>query len=216
MAPQSELQHRLTRRRFLELSGTGIGTAALATLFGDDLLAQSPPDAIGGLSGLPHFAPRARRVIYLFQGGAPSQHDLWEHKPQIADLRADRPARLGPLGRRPVRRLVLLDRPLFERQRLLPGQELAVAVPFGPLERRQGPEVPHAVQVGRTPQRPRRFTGLGVADGGRQQQRQYEQSGHGAMRHAHLVLSRKGSSKVRTPPAPLVPGLDDTGVRRTG
>ena len=86
MKPQTELQHLLTRRRFLELSGTGIGAAALATLFNEDLTAQSP-GAIGGLPGLPHFAPKAKRVIYLFQGGAPSQHDLWDYKPQIAHLR---------------------------------------------------------------------------------------------------------------------------------
>ena len=86
MKPQTQLQQLLTRRRFLELSGTGIGAAALATLFNDDLLAQAPP-TIGGLPGLPHFAPKAKRLIYLFQGGAPSQHDLWDHKPQIADLR---------------------------------------------------------------------------------------------------------------------------------
>ena len=86
MAPQSELEKLLSRRRFLELSSTGIGAAALATLMSEDLLAQAPLSA-GGLPGLPHFAPRAKRVIYLFQGGAPSQHDLWEHKPGLEKLR---------------------------------------------------------------------------------------------------------------------------------
>ena len=86
MAPQSDLENLLSRRRFLELSSTGIGAAALATLISEDLLAQAPLSA-GGLPGLPHFAPRAKRVIYLFQGGAPSQHDLWEHKPGLEKLR---------------------------------------------------------------------------------------------------------------------------------
>ena len=86
MAPQSELEKLLSRRRFLELSSTGIGAAALATLMSEDLLAQAPLSA-GGLPGLPHFAPKAKRVIYLFQGGAPSQHDLWEHKPGLEKLR---------------------------------------------------------------------------------------------------------------------------------
>ena len=86
MKPQTELQRWLTRRRFLELAGTGIGSAALATLFSEDLIAQAPVTP-GGLPGLPHFAPKAKRVIYLFQGGAPSQHELWEHKPKIADMR---------------------------------------------------------------------------------------------------------------------------------
>ena len=90
MDPNPELQLRLTRRRFLELSSTGIGAAALATLVHGDLLAQAPaagPEATGGLPGLPHFAPKAKRVIYLFQGGAPSQHELWEYKPKLAELR---------------------------------------------------------------------------------------------------------------------------------
>lgn len=41
----------------------------------------------GGLPGLPHFAPRAKRVIYLFQSGAPSQMDLFDYKPSLANLR---------------------------------------------------------------------------------------------------------------------------------
>ncbi|MDP6580269.1 MAG: DUF1501 domain-containing protein [Vicinamibacterales bacterium] len=83
------LERLLSRRRFLELTGTGIGTAALATLFGQDLLAQTPggaPTAIGGLPGLPHHAPKARRVIYLFQSGAPSQHELWDYKPALQEM----------------------------------------------------------------------------------------------------------------------------------
>ena len=85
-----ELERLLTRRRFIQLSSTGIGAAALATLFNKDLLAQgakAAPPSIGGLPGLPHFAPKARRVIYLFQGGAPSQHELWDYKPKVAELR---------------------------------------------------------------------------------------------------------------------------------
>ena len=44
--------------------------------------------ATGGLPGLPHFPPKAKRVIYLFQGGGPSQLDLWEYKPALEKLRA--------------------------------------------------------------------------------------------------------------------------------
>ena len=86
----SELERLLTRRRFIQLSSTGIGAAALATLASEDLLAKgagAAPASVGGLPGLPHFAPRAKRVIYLFQGGAPSQHDLWEYKPGLANMR---------------------------------------------------------------------------------------------------------------------------------
>ena len=80
------LEKWFTRRRFLELSSSGIGAAALATLYNVDLLAQVP-NAVGGLPGLPHFAPKAKRIIYLFQSGAPSQHELWDYKPKLAELR---------------------------------------------------------------------------------------------------------------------------------
>ena len=88
----ARLEQLLTRRRFLELTRTGIGVAALATLFGEDLLAQAPGGAgtsVGGLPGLPHFAPKAKRVIYLFQSGAPSQHELWDYKPRLQEMVGD-------------------------------------------------------------------------------------------------------------------------------
>ncbi len=56
---------RLTRRQLFGLASAGIGTAALATLMGEDLRAA------GAFQGLPHFAPKAKRVIYLFQSGGP-------------------------------------------------------------------------------------------------------------------------------------------------
>jgi hypothetical protein len=84
----------MTRRHFLGLTSTGLGAAALATLVSEDLLAQgaaaagsAPQGSIGGLPGLPHFAPKAKRVIYLFQSGAPSQHELFDYKPKLAELR---------------------------------------------------------------------------------------------------------------------------------
>jgi hypothetical protein len=77
-------EHRLmqTRRRFFGQAAGGIGAAALASLLGRDLEA-SP----GAVPGLPHFAPRAKRVIYLFQSGAPSQLDLFDPKPKLGDRR---------------------------------------------------------------------------------------------------------------------------------
>ena len=87
MRPQTDMQTLLSRRRFLKRSSTGLGAAALATLFREDLLARAATaEAVGGLPGLPHFAPKAKRVIYLFQGGAPSQHELWDYKPKLAEL----------------------------------------------------------------------------------------------------------------------------------
>jgi hypothetical protein len=73
---------RLTRRHFLGQTGVGLGAAALAGLFREDLLfADQRPE--GGLADLPNFSPKAKRVIYLFQGGGPSQIDLFDYKPEL-------------------------------------------------------------------------------------------------------------------------------------
>lgn len=72
-----------TRRYFLSRTATGLGAAALATLLADETHADDPV----GLAGLPHFAPKVKRVIYLFQSGAPSQIDLFDPKSKLADLR---------------------------------------------------------------------------------------------------------------------------------
>jgi len=88
MDPQT-LRTYLTRRTFLGRAATGAGVAALANLLGDDLLAQavaSPRAAAGGLPGLPHFPPKAKRVIYLFQSGGPSQMELFDYKPRLEEF----------------------------------------------------------------------------------------------------------------------------------
>jgi Protein of unknown function (DUF1501) len=82
MNPITEHQLQLTRRDFFGRVGFGIGAAALATVLGQDAGA-----ATGGLPGLPHFAPKAKRVIYLLQGGAPSHVDLFDYKPGLAKRR---------------------------------------------------------------------------------------------------------------------------------
>jgi hypothetical protein len=71
-----------SRRQFLGSASYGLGAAALAGLLGDDARADSPKP-VGGLPGLPHFAPKAKRVVYLMQGGAPSHIDLFDHKPEL-------------------------------------------------------------------------------------------------------------------------------------
>lgn len=71
-----------TRRRFFSLSATGLGSAALASLLGRDRLFASSSHA---LEGLPQ-APKAKRAIYLFMSGAPSQLDLFDHKPKMQAL----------------------------------------------------------------------------------------------------------------------------------
>lgn len=89
-----ESQLFLTRRHFFGRSALTLGSAALASLLGEDLYAADPQKAgagqttEGGLPGLPHFPPTAKRVIYLFQSGAPSQMELFDYKPKLADLRA--------------------------------------------------------------------------------------------------------------------------------
>jgi hypothetical protein len=84
MNPLPDHHSRPTRRRFLGGATTWLGGVALATLLDRDLAAAP---ATGGLAGLPHFTPRARRVVYLFQSGAPSQMDLFDYKPGLKDLR---------------------------------------------------------------------------------------------------------------------------------
>ncbi|MDP7010231.1 MAG: DUF1501 domain-containing protein [Verrucomicrobiota bacterium] len=80
--PITENQLMVNRRQFFGRSATGIGTAALASLLTKDGLgAPQPGGAFGGLGTLPHFAPKAKRVIYLFMNGAPTHTDLFDYKP---------------------------------------------------------------------------------------------------------------------------------------
>src|SRR5687767_10474628 len=71
----------LTRRHFFSRTSTGVGVAALSSLLQRDLQA-----AYGSLPGLPHFTPKAKRVIYLFQSGGPSQMELFDYKPALQKL----------------------------------------------------------------------------------------------------------------------------------
>jgi len=86
MSVQERDKWNLQRREFFTRAGAALGTAALAALTQGELVAQKPPSQ--GLPGFPHFAPRAKRVIYLFQSGGPSQIDLFDYKPQLRELRA--------------------------------------------------------------------------------------------------------------------------------
>eukprot|EP00913_Durusdinium_trenchii_P008933 g8399.t1 len=69
---------------FFGRSAVGIGTAALASLLQADLGAAGAPSN-KGLPGIPHFAPKAKRVIYLFQNGAPAHVELFDYKPKLAE-----------------------------------------------------------------------------------------------------------------------------------
>ncbi|MDB6064985.1 MAG: hypothetical protein JWR26_1193 [Pedosphaera sp.] len=87
------LQDTFNRRTFLQRTAVGIGMAALGSLFQGSLLgavakAGAAP-ANGGLPGFPNFAPKAKRIIYLFQAGAPSQIDLFDYKPKLGEKRGE-------------------------------------------------------------------------------------------------------------------------------
>ncbi len=84
MNPEIEHQQLLTRRHFFQQTGVGIGGAALSTLLSEDSSASSGIKTGGSLGG-PHFAPRAKRVIYLCQSGGPAQMDLFDDKPKMRD-----------------------------------------------------------------------------------------------------------------------------------
>lgn len=79
MTFEQEIRHEralyLARRHFIKGCGLGLGSIALQSLFGSKAVAQAVKK--------PHFAPKAKRVIYLFQAGAPSQLDLFDYKPSL-------------------------------------------------------------------------------------------------------------------------------------
>jgi hypothetical protein len=75
----------ITRRYFFSRASTGIGIAALGSLLAEDGFALDAT-ATGGLPGLPHFAPKAKRVVFLHQSGGPSQMDLFDYKPTLNKL----------------------------------------------------------------------------------------------------------------------------------
>jgi hypothetical protein len=85
---QLETSRYLTRRWFFRDCGIGLGSIALASLLNDSkLFAASKPTATAAnplAPRPPHFAPKAKHVIFLFQAGAPSQLDLFDHKPSLA------------------------------------------------------------------------------------------------------------------------------------
>jgi len=75
-----------TRRHFFSRGAMGLGTAALASLEMPKAIGSMLPDAQAELpAALSHFAPKAKRAIYLFMSGAPSQMDLFDYKPQMED-----------------------------------------------------------------------------------------------------------------------------------
>jgi hypothetical protein len=84
----AQLEHH-TRRHFLSQCGLGLGALWLAGTTGRSWGSSAPPvrDAANPLApAMPHFAPKAKRVIYLHMAGAPSQHELFDFKPELLKL----------------------------------------------------------------------------------------------------------------------------------
>ena len=84
-SPDSGHHLRQTRRHFFGTAARGIGAAALSSLLSRDALA-SGGTRTGGLLDGAHHPARAKRIIYLFQSGAPSQQDLFDNKPRLREL----------------------------------------------------------------------------------------------------------------------------------
>jgi hypothetical protein len=91
-----QLQDAINRRTFLQ--GAGLGMAALVGLLAQDGIAVTrqsgqgkihPGKRIGGLNAFPEFPAKAKRVIYLFQSGAPSHLDLFDYKPTLEKSRGE-------------------------------------------------------------------------------------------------------------------------------
>ncbi|QEH39370.1 DUF1501 domain-containing protein [Chitinophaga sp. XS-30] len=78
-------QHGLniSRRKFLSRLSIGLGSVALGSLLVPDLFSGAAGEEAGFMPGIPHFAPKAKRVIYLFQNGAPSQLETFDYKPVL-------------------------------------------------------------------------------------------------------------------------------------
>jgi hypothetical protein len=86
MSPLNEFLAQSTRRHFFGKAAAATGVAALTSLLNPQAMAaKTKPAAIGGLPGIPHFAPKAKRVIYLFQSGGPSQLELFDDKPLVRE-----------------------------------------------------------------------------------------------------------------------------------
>jgi hypothetical protein len=77
----------MNRRRFLSRLSLGVGSVALGSLLIPDLFSKRDDEAV--LTGLAQFAPKAKRIIYLFQNGAPSQLDLFDYKPLLQKMHGE-------------------------------------------------------------------------------------------------------------------------------
>ncbi|MCP4510930.1 MAG: DUF1501 domain-containing protein, partial [Fuerstiella sp.] len=85
--PSAEACPSMLRRDFLTSSASGLGSAALTSLFAADGRAEAPVRAEGALATRStHFPPKAKSCIFIFNAGAPSQLDLFNHRPALTKL----------------------------------------------------------------------------------------------------------------------------------
>lgn len=123
------------RRTFLGQASLGLGSLALANLLGQTAQAQSGAqrNATGGLAGLPHYTPRAKRVIFLCMAGGPSHLETFDHKPMLTRMN-DRPMPTSytqgqPIAQLQGRELKCLG-PIFRfRKHGDSGQEISDVLP---------------------------------------------------------------------------------------
>ena len=87
MNPFNDAKRQFTRREFFGKAACGIGGVALASLLDPKLMGSSTNAP--AISGLPHFAPKAKRVIYLLQNGAPTHVDLFDYKPMLTKMQGE-------------------------------------------------------------------------------------------------------------------------------
>jgi len=90
MSDLQKIQYQLNRRQFFAGGGIRVGSLALASLLGQQMTnnaySQDPAPAMyPPLPGYPHFAPKAKSLIYLHMNGGPSQIDMWDHKPMLME-----------------------------------------------------------------------------------------------------------------------------------
>src|SRR5215203_4458298 len=86
--PHNPALQYLTRRHFFSRCGLGLGSIALGSLLNEQRLFGAAPSEVQNPMApkAPHFAPRAKNVIYLFMAGGPSQLELFDYKPKLGEL----------------------------------------------------------------------------------------------------------------------------------
>jgi len=84
--PQHNMSDTINRRAFLAQSGIGLGSIALSMFHHQELLAEKSTSLYQSLPGLPHHAPKAKRVIFLCMAGGPSHLETFDYKPALEKL----------------------------------------------------------------------------------------------------------------------------------